>query len=141
MSFKKIALAAVLAATTVLPGMALAAPSTAAAPPTCIMKALRVTGVRPLHALLRNGRGTNERLVGAEVFVQAEPGLTAEWLQLTIQRHIAEMRTTDMGDCPLDLNEVGVSVVSAGPGFAVQLRARNGAQAKDVLRRAQLLMH
>ena len=138
MSFKKLALAAVLAAATALPGIALATP-TAKEPATCIIKGHRVTGVRALHVVERNGRGTNERLAGAEVLVQAEPGLTAEWLQLTIQRHIAEMGTTNMEDCPLDLKDVRVSVASAGPGFAVQLRAKNAAQAKEVLRRAQLL--
>ncbi len=138
MSIKKIAVAAILGATTALPGLASAAAPTSA-PATCILKDHRVTGVRALHVLERNGRGTNQRLAGAEVFVQAEPGLTAEWLQLTIQRHIAQMSTTDMGNCPLDMNEVSVSVASAGPGFAVQLSAKNAAQAQELLRRAELL--
>ncbi len=138
MLIKKIAVAAILSVTSVLPGLALAAAPTPA-PATCILKGHRVTGVRALHVLERNGRGTNQRLAGAEVFLQAEPGLTAEWLQLTIQRHIAEMSTADMGNCPLDMNEVRVSVVSAGPGFGVQLRAKNATQAQELLRRAELL--
>ena len=138
MWIRKIAISAVLAAAAVLPGVALAAPP-APAPTSCILKDHRVTGVRALHVVERNGRGANQRLAGAEVFVQAEPGLTAEWLQLTIQRHIAQMSTTNMGDCPLDLNDVRVSVASAGPGFAVMLSAKNPVQAKEVLRRAELL--
>jgi hypothetical protein len=99
-----------------------------------------VTDVQPLRVTERNGRGSNERLAGAQVFVQAEPGLTAEWLQLTLQRHIVQMGSAPMADCPLDAKDVRVSVQSAGAGFAVNITGKNAAQAKEILRRAKLLV-
>src|SRR6188768_3461521 len=98
---KKIA-AAALVAITLLPGFAVAEP---APPPAkhagCILAGHRFTKVQPLNVSERYGRGAVQRLAGAQVFVLAEPGLTAEWLQLSLQRHIAQMNGT-MADCPLD---------------------------------------
>lgn len=135
---KKVAAVALLSVATVLPGLAFAAPS---ATPTssCILKAHRITSVQPLRVTERYGRGVSERLVGAKVFVQAEPGLTAEWLQLTVQRHMAQMGASGMANCALDTNDVRVSVQSAGAGFAVNITGKDAAQAKEILRRAQLL--
>lgn len=134
---KQIAAALVLSAATVLPTFALAAP--ADSPAHCILKEHRVTKVQALHVTERYGRGSSERLVGAQVFVRAEPGLTAEWLQLSIQRHMARMGS-GMKDCALDAKDVRVSVESAGPGFAVKMTGKNTTQAKEILRRAQLLV-
>lgn len=134
---KKIAAALVLSAATALPALALAAPSDSAA--HCILREHRVTKVQPLRVTERYGRGSSERLVGAQVFVQAEPGLTAQWLQLTIQRHMAQMSGSGMKDCALDAKDVRVSVESAGAGFAVKITGKDATQAKEILRRAQLL--
>ena len=123
-------------------GATLLAPVVASADPPaepCILRAHRVTKVRPHFVTQQYGRASVQRLAGAEVFVQAEPGLTAEWLELTIQRHLARMQTQHMGDCPLDLAGVRVKVDSAGPGFAVKIIGRNHGQAKEVLRRSELL--
>jgi hypothetical protein len=135
---KKVAAALVLSATTLLPGFAFAAP--ADSPAHCVLKQHRVTKVQPLHVTERYGRGSSERLVGAQVFVQAEPGLTAEWLQLTIQRHMAGMGGSRMKDCALDAKDVRISVESAGSGFAVKIAGKDPALAKEILRRAQLLV-
>ena len=86
------------------------------------------------------GRGTFKHLKGAEVRLQAEPGLTAEWLQLTLARHVVEMRRTSTSDCALDLADLQVRVDSAGSGFSVKLIANDSNKAKEVLRRAQLLV-
>lgn len=83
------------------------------------------------------GRSVSE--VGARVFVQAEPGLTAEWLQLSLQRHLAGM-SGSMADCPLDAKDIQVKVVSAGAGFSVQITGKSAAQGQEILRRAQLLV-
>jgi hypothetical protein len=138
MFIKKIATVLVLSAATALPALALAAPSDS--PTHCIFKEHRVTKVQPLHVTERYGRGSSERLAGAEVFVQAEPGLTAEWLQLSIQRHMARMGSAGMPNCALDAKDVRVSVESAGAGFAVKITGKDTTQAKEILRRAQLLV-
>jgi hypothetical protein len=136
---KKIAAAIVLSVATALPSLAFGAPPSAA-PSHCILSDHRVTSVKPLQVTEHYGRGSSERLVGAEVVVQAEPGLTAEWLQLTIQRHMAQMGAMGMANCALDMKEVRVSVESAGSGFAVKITGKNATQAKEILRRAQLLV-
>lgn len=135
---KKIAAAIILSAATVLPSLAFAAPPSA--PANCILSEHRVTNVKALNVTEHYGRGTSERLVGAQVLVQAEPGLTAEWLQLTIQRHMAQMGAMGMENCALDMKDVRVSVESTGSGFAVKITGKSAAQAKEILRRAQLLV-
>lgn len=134
---KKITAALVISAVTALPTLAIAAPSDS--PTHCILKDHRVTKVQPLHVTERYGRGSSQRLAGAQVFVQAEPGLTAEWLQLSIQRHMAQMGSMAMKNCALDAKDVRVSVESAGAGFAVKITGKDATQAKEILRRAQLL--
>jgi hypothetical protein len=138
MFIKKIAATIVLSVATALPSLALAAPPSS--PAHCILSGHRVTSVKPLQVTEHYGRGSSERLVGAQVLVQAEPGLTAEWLQLTIQRHIAQMSSMGMENCALDMKDVRVGVESAGSGFAVKITGKNAAQAKEILRRAQLLL-
>jgi hypothetical protein len=140
MSLKKLTITAILATVTALPTMALAEPAATAHDSHCILTEHRVTSVQPLRVTERNGRGSSQRLAGAQVFVQAEPGLTAEWLQLTIQRHVTQMSSSGMAGCPLDAKDVRVSVASAGPGFAVNITGKNAGQAKEILRRAQLLV-
>ena len=46
-----------------------------------------------------------------------------------------------LGDCALDLSGVRVQVDSAGAGCAVKIIASRPSQAKEVLRRAELLRH
>ncbi|HEX2671001.1 MAG TPA: hypothetical protein VHM25_09015 [Polyangiaceae bacterium] len=135
--FAKRIAAVVLMAASTLSAVAVAAPSGAHS--NCILAQHRVTQVQPLHVSERYGRGTVERLAGARVFVQAEPGLTAEWLQLSLQRHLAGMNGA-MANCALDAKDVQVKVVSAGPGFSVQITGKSAAQGQEILRRAQLLV-
>jgi hypothetical protein len=133
---RKLAVILTLGATLLVPVFASAA---APAKDPCVLLTHRVTAVTPYQVVERQGRGSSTRLAGAQVFVQAEPGLTAEWLQLTIERHLAQMQDKQMGDCALDLAGVRVQVDSAGPGFAVKILAKSPSQAKEVLRRAELL--
>jgi hypothetical protein len=74
--------------------------------------------------------------VGAQLFVPAEKGLTAEWLNYQYRERMAHRQRS--GDCPLDLPGLSVSVQSAGPGFWVQLSASDESSAKEVLRRSRL---
>lgn len=140
MSPKNLTIAVILAAATALPALAFAETAAASRASHCILAEHRVTAVQPLRVTEHNGRGTSERLAGAQVFVQAEPGLTAQWLQLTVERHIMQMNSAGMANCPLDAKDVRVSVTSAGPGFAVNITGKNADQAKEIWRRAQLLV-
>jgi hypothetical protein len=135
---RKILAAFILAGAALTPVTSFAAGNTDSRP--CILKEHRITSVTPYNVEERAGRATIKRLRGAEVRVQAEPGLTAEWLQLTLARHVVEMRGMSMRDCALDLSDVQVRVDSAGSGFSVKLIARDAKKAEEVLRRAQMLV-
>lgn len=78
------------------------------------------------------------RLRGAELFVEAQPGLTAEWLHLQLERHLQAARTPT-ADCPLDVDDAKVTVQSSGPGFLVRIRADDEDDAGEILRRAHAL--
>ena len=136
--FKKTFLSAlVLAAATFAPAASFAA-SPERSP--CILREHTITAVTPYRVHEFAGRGTRTHLAGAQVFIQAEPGLTAEWLELQLARHIAQMHGAGtMKDCSFDVKDVSVQVDSAGTGFAVKLVARDPSQAEEILRRARLL--
>src|SRR5437879_171640 len=102
MSIRSLVFALTLGATSLVPVLA----SAETPAKSCILLEHRVTAVTPYRVVEHYGRGAVQRLVGAEVFVQAEPGLTAEWLRLTIEQHLAKMQTQHMGDCPLDMSGV-----------------------------------
>jgi hypothetical protein len=137
---RKILAALVLVGATFAPVASYAAPA-AAKPAPCILREHRITAVAPYRIETHQGRVAVQELRGATVFVQAEPGLTAEWLQLTLSRHLAEMQgPSDMKDCAFDVNDVQVRVASSGAGFSVNLIARDSNKAEEVLRRARLLV-
>jgi hypothetical protein len=97
----------------------------------------RVVKVVPHHAAVYSGQGTYEKLVGARAFVPARPGLTAEWLHAELARRAASAKPD--GSCPLDVPGVSIKVQSGGPGFWVSMTARDDADAREVLRRAEAL--
>jgi hypothetical protein len=123
----------------------LAMNTTASSAPTeiaepCQFTAHHVTSVAPYLVNEPLGKTNFARLRGASIGVQAEPGLTKEWLQLSLTRHLAAMGETTMKDCPLDFGNVTVVVDSAGSGFIISLIARDTTQAREVLRRARLML-
>ena len=136
---RKIATALVLVVATFAPVASFAA--AASGPKPCILLDHKVTAVVPYRVDEQRGHATFSRLQGAQVFVQAEPGLTAEWLGLTLTRHLAEMRKSpSMKDCAFTVDEVRVVVEPAATGFWVKFTARDANHAEEVLRRARLLL-
>ena len=135
-----------LAAVTLAPAVSFAKSSDA----PCPFHEHQITAVRSYETHQSSGKLTFKRLQGAEIYVQAEPGLTQEWLQLQLTQRIAQMRASPsatstvrgammVNDCPLDVNGLSVQVTSAGSGFWVKLIARDADHAKEVLRRAHVL--
>jgi hypothetical protein len=120
----------------------LASADAAPAKQPCSFHQYQVRTVKPyVQEKIVVGRITSRQTLGAQVFVQAEPGLTAEWLRLKLERHLAAMRgPATMPNCALDVKNVRILVESAGAGFNVKLIAANSTQGKEVLRRAQLLV-
>jgi hypothetical protein len=113
---------------------------TESGPANCALKTYTVTAVAPQFADVQQGRVTTRRLAGAAIHVQAQPGLTAEWLKLSLQRHLSAMHAgATMKDCPLATQDVRIDVSSTGTGFAIQLTAKDPKSAEELLRRARLL--
>ena len=140
MSIRKLTVASVLGATLALSAVASADASPARQP--CSFQEHQVRSVKPYKVQKHIvGRVTATRMLGAQIYVTAEPGLTAEWLRLKLQRHLSAMQgPASMRDCALDVKNVRIEVTSAGPGFNVKLIAPDAEQGKEVLRRAQLLV-
>jgi hypothetical protein len=91
----------------------------------------RITAVTP-HRVAEQAYGEGvTRLRGADVHVAAQPGLTQEWLERSVQQSIAH------GDCDLGVQNVTVTVLSEGDGFDVQLTTPDEKAAKELLRRVQ----
>lgn len=104
----------------------------------CILRHHHVTSVKPLVVEHAQGHVTVKKPAGAELFIPAEPGLTAEWLQLELGRQIAHMRGASHDGCPF--GDVQVKVDSAGSGFSVKLIARDSDRASAVLEHAHRLL-
>jgi len=107
----------------------------------CLLGEYHVTSVSPYLAPDHIGKLTIHRVRGANVNVAAEPGLTAEWLKLRIERHLVEMRGGAMPGCVLDLKDLRVDVDSTGDGFAVRLISSNAADGAKILSRARALVN
>ena len=124
MSIKKMAWFAVLASVLGVVSPVAASPNGEQA---CVFDRYAAVSVAPYHQDEDYGLGTYSQLRGAQVFVEAQPGLTAEWLNLSVQRGLAEMQ------CGPNLKDVRVSVMSAGAGFWVTLSASDDGAAKALL--------
>jgi anti-sigma factor RsiW len=77
-------------------------------------------------------------LIGAQVFVPAERGLTAEWLHRELARRLTARRNE--AQCPLDVPGVHIAIQSGGPGFWVNISTPNEKAAEQVLARARGLV-
>lgn len=94
----------------------------------------RVTSVTPDQQREQGYAPEVVRLRGADIVVAAQPALTREWLQRSLERGVAT------GDCDFGARNVKVSVVSAGDTFEVRLTTPDERSAREVLRHAQQLV-
>lgn len=137
MSIRKLFGVTTLALSMLAPALALAVEPSK--PPRCALEGYVIRSITPYRAQEHTGRVPIWRLRGAEVQVEARPGLTAEWLQLRLQQHLQEMRRSAMKDCVLNADVARVTVSSARTGFTVRLIATDTKKAEAVLRRARVL--
>lgn len=106
----------------------------------CVLAPYHVTSVRPYVREVNNGKRVVSRdLRGAELYLQAQPGVTREWLTAQLQQHLSQMGGTSMPGCPLSVQGTTVEVSSAGSGFVVRLVAPNHDKAESVLQLARAL--
>lgn len=100
----------------------------------------KVAFVQPQTARVQQGHAVQQRLVGATLYIPAQPGLTTDWLKHLVNEHQAEMaRGEPMKDCVLGVANSHVDVWSNGSGYLmVGVQSDNLDQAKEILRRAEL---
>jgi hypothetical protein len=137
MSTRKIVFAALCMALTASAGSALAAPEAPAAKDACIFSRYQASTVAPFNGEENYGYGSYTSLKGAQVFVPAREGLTEQWLAREVQGALA---SDTMASCQPTVRNVQVHVVSAGPGFWVQLSAADQEQGKALLQWARGLV-
>jgi hypothetical protein len=90
--------------------------------------------VKPLYSHEDSGYTAFDQFRGAEVFVPALPGLTAEWLDRVLTAQVTA------GECDFGVPKVNVDVLSDGGGFSVRLSSDDEKGAAEVLRRAQQMV-
>jgi hypothetical protein len=99
----------------------------------------RVSSVTPHWVEESNGKRTR-RLTGADVRIDAEPGMTAEYLTVEVRRHLSAMSA---GHGTLDgvfgVEGASVEVRSTGDGFVFRITAPDAVHAQEIVRRAQQL--
>ncbi|MCC7383965.1 MAG: hypothetical protein IT384_19140 [Deltaproteobacteria bacterium] len=103
-----------------------------------------IASVEPLTERGGPSKAFSQRKAGAVVTFRAVPGMTAEWLQRVVDCHLARNASLghavpEMPNCPLVPNGVQARVTSTGNGFAVAIRAYDGATAREILARAERL--
>ena len=91
------------------------------------------------------GKLPREALVGAIVTVRAVPGMTAQWLQRVVDCHLARNAALghvmpEMANCPLVPAGATATVSATRDGFAVAIRSKDPATAREILSRAQRLV-
>lgn len=101
-----------------------------------------IASVSQLKAEKKLGKATSQVDVGATIVFRAIPGLTQEWLQRTVDCHLARNAAVghDMAEmpyCPLVPKGAKASVRSVGDGFAVDVQSDDPAGAAEIWRRAQ----
>ena len=130
----------------VVPALLLAASSTVQARNTDpaeqrVFEKYAVSSVAPFRSEENFGYGTYTRLRGAQLYVPAREGLTAEWLTLSVQQALAKHAGAPATQaCQPTVPSVSVQVISAGGGFWVQLGAADERSAEALLRWAQSIV-
>ena len=80
-------------------------------------------------------------LQGARVTFRAVPGMTAEWLQRSVDCHLARNAVAadaanTMSFCPLAVPRAAASVTSTGNGFAIDITSDDAKSAQEIVKRA-----
>ena len=117
-----------------------------AAADQCVFEKYAASSVAPFRSEENYGYGTYTKLRGAQLYIPAREGLTAEWLQLSIQQALAKQpgvastATAGANSCQPVVPNVQVQVVSAGGGFWVQLGTNDEHAAEALLKWARTIV-
>jgi hypothetical protein len=85
--------------------------------------------------------GTFTSVKGAQIFIEAQPGLTPEWLTQVVERALQTHGANKTpSDCGPNMPGVQVSVASAGRGFWITLIGRDEKTANALVNWAQAML-
>jgi hypothetical protein len=99
----------------------------------------KVLSVAPHWVQESNGKRTR-RLIGADVRIQAEPGMTAEYLTVELQRGLSAPNVgRETPDDVFHVEGSSVQVQSTGDGFVFRITAPDATHAEEIVRRAHHL--
>jgi hypothetical protein len=106
-----------------------------------VLSEYRITSVNPYFQEQTNLKRTWKEQRGALVRVEARPGLTAQWLQLRLDRELAAVQANSGAtpESPLAVAGARATVSSAPDGFVVTVAAPDRASGEQVLERAKAL--
>jgi len=85
-----------------------------------------------------NGKRTRH-LVGAELRIEAQPGMTAEYLTVELRRHLASAVQGSTIEPVFGVEGSSVEVRSTGDGFVFHFTASDTGHAEELVRRAHRL--
>jgi hypothetical protein len=102
----------------------------------CVLLGHRVLSITPHWVMETNGKRTRH-LTGADVQIEAEPGMTAEYLTVEVRRYLSS--GTGYPACVLGVPGSTVQVVSTGDGFVFHVTAADTKIADEIVRRARSL--
>ncbi len=82
-----------------------------------------------------------QRVMGADLYMHASPGVTAEYVQRALTCHAASGQPLSNNDPfhPAEGHVASVDVRNAGSGFAVRVLGSDAAAGKDIWRRAEAM--
>jgi hypothetical protein len=89
--------------------------------------------VRSLRTEDRIAKVTRSRITGAELFVPAQPGMSAQWLQRVI-----DCRAQAPDTSPLAIDGAIVKVEALQTGYAVRITSQNAEDAQQIDARARV---
>jgi len=141
MSLKSLVIAGALSMLTlvVASDRAHAEPGASTHEETCVLARFQITQVGSLYVYERAGQGTYRRFAGAQLFLPAQEGLTAQWIATNLAQHKANDKGRSYR-CPLDVESSKVEVKAGKTGFWVLISAPDKGSAQEVLDRARRLI-
>lgn len=103
-----------------------------------------IASVGRLEILDSSGKSPVSKLVGATIIFRHVTGLTKEYLQRTVDCHLARdvsmgFSMPEMAFCPVAVMGARASIVNVAAGLGVEIRADEPDAAKEILKRAQAL--
>ncbi len=106
----------------------------ASASQSCVLDKYRPESATPYVVEESAGYDMYAETRGAQLFVPAQPGLTRQWLQLTLERALLNQADASGAEaCHLAAKLDKIGVTPAGDGFWVQLIGHDEHTAKELL--------